>query len=202
MMTIHDIELTSNRILVGFQSTDNIVTPEVLKQIATHEMGHALVGIFTKHKKLIKVTINLSSPTSLGFTLFEPNESHLISKEDMIHEIMTLLGGRIAEELLFNTLTSGATHDFMQAKKYAEKMILDYGMGNKAIIPHGSDKYKEILDKEIDDVILESYHAAKSLLQRVLPLLKDCTDILVKDQVLKEEDIQSKIKNKYYYLFQ
>ena len=201
MMTINDIELTSNRILVGFQSTDNIVTPEVLAQVATHEMGHALIGIFTKYKKLIKVTINLSSPTSLGFTLFEPNETQLITKENMIHEIMILLGGRVAEELLFHTLTSGATHDFIQAKKVAEKMILDYGMGKKAIIPHGSEKYKEILDKEIDDIIIEAYYSARALLQKVEPLLKDCSDTLVKDQVLKEEDIQNKIKNKYHYLF-
>ena len=119
----------------------------------------------------------------------------------MIHEIMTLLGGRVAEELLFHTLTSGASHDFSQAKKFAEKMIMDYGMGQKAIIPHGSDKYKEILDKEIDDIIMEAYYATKSLLQKIEPLLKDCSDTLVKDQVLKEEDIQNKIKNKYYYLF-
>ena len=201
MMTISDIELTSNRILVGFQSTDNIVTPEILAQVATHEMGHALVGMFTKYKKLIKVTINLSSPTSLGFTLFEPNESQLITRQNMIHEIMTLLGGRVAEELLFHTLTTGASHDFSQAKKMAERMIVDYGMGKKTIIPHGSEKYKEMLDNEIDDIIIESYYATKSLLQKIEPLVKDCADTLVKEQSLKEEDIQNKIKNKYYYLF-
>ena len=201
IMTISDIELTSNRILVGFQSTDNIVSCDVLAQVAAHEMGHALVGIFTKYKKLIKVTINLSSPNSLGFTLFEPNEIQLLTRQNMIHEIMTLLAGRVAEELLFHTLTSGASHDFIQARKFAEKMILDYGMGQKAIIPHGSDKYKEMLDKEIDDIIIEAYYSTKSLLQKIEPLLKDCAETLVKDQVLKEEDIQNKIKNKYYYLF-
>jgi cell division protease FtsH len=114
---------------------------------------------------------------------------------------MTLLGGRVAEELLFHTLTTGASHDFSQAKKMAERMILDYGMGKKTIIPHGSEKYKEILDNEIDDIIMESYYATKSLLQKMEPLLKDCSEILVKEQSLKEEDIQNKIKNKYYYLF-
>jgi len=201
MMTIQDIEITSNRILVGFQSTDNIVTPEILAQVATHEMGHALVGMFTKYKKLIKVTINLSSPTSLGFTLFEPNETQLLTRQNMIHEIMTLLGGRVAEELLFQTLTSGATHDFAQAKKFAEKMIIDYGMGTKTIIPHGSERYKEMLDKEIDDILMEAYYGAKLLLQKVEPLLKDCAETLGKDQVLKEEDIKTKIK-KYHYLLQ
>jgi cell division protease FtsH len=199
-MTMQDIELTSNRILVGFQSTDHVITPEVLAQVATHEMGHALVGIFT-NKKLIKVTIHLSSPNSLGFTLFEPNERRLLSRENMIHEIMTLLGGRVAEELMFHTLTSGATHDFHQAKKMAEKMIIEYGMGRKAIIPHGSEKYKEIIDKEIDDVLMEAYYKTKTLLHRIEPLLKNCADTLMKDQVVKEEEIQSKIKNKYHYLF-
>ena len=199
-MTLHDIELTSNRILVGFQSTDTVVTPDVLNQVATHEMGHALVGIFTKYKKLVKVTINLSSPSSLGFTLFEPNEGQLFSRGNMLHEIMTLLGGRVAEELMFHTLTTGATHDFGQAKKLAEKMILDYGMGQKAIIPHGSDKYKEMIDKEIDDVLMEAYFETKALLQRVEPLLKDCAEMLVKEHVVKEEDIRNKIKTKYYYL--
>jgi cell division protease FtsH len=199
MMTIHDIELTSNRILVGFQSTDNVLSQDVLAQVSAHEMGHALVGIFT-NKKLIKVTINLSSPTSLGFTLFEPTDRHLLSRENMIHEIMTLLGGRVAEELLFHTLTSGATHDFNQAKKIAEKMIMEYGMGQKAMIPHGSDKYKETIDKEIDDVLMEAYYKTKSLLHRIEPLLKDCADSLMKDQVLKEEDVRLKIKNKFHYL--
>lgn len=200
MMTIQDIELTSNRILVGFQSTDHVISEEVLAQVAAHEMGHALVGIFT-NKKLIKVTINLSSPTSLGFTLFEPNERHLLSRENMVHEIMTLLGGRVAEELLFHTLTSGATHDFNQAKKVAEKMIMEYGMGQKAMIPHASDKYKEAIDKEIDDVLTEAYHKTKALLHRIEPLLKDCSETLMKDQLVKEEDVQIKIKNKYHYLF-
>jgi len=118
----------------------------------------------------------------------------------MLHEIMTLLGGRVAEELLFHTLTSGASHDFSQAKRLAEKMILDYGMGQKAMIPHGSDKYKEAIDKEIDDVLMEAYYATKALLQRVEPLLKDCADMLVKEHVVKEEDIRNKIKNKYYFL--
>ena len=80
-----------------------------------------------------------------------------------------------------------------------EKMI-DYGMGQKAIIPYGSDKYKEMIDKEIDDIILEAYYNTKSLLQKIEPLLQECSDLLVKEHVLKEEDIQNKIKNKYYYL--
>ena len=80
-------------------------------------------------------------------------------------------------------------------------MIVDYGMGKTPIIPHGSEKYKEVIDNEIDDIIVEAYYSTKALLQKIEPLLKDCADTLVKEQVLKEDDIQNKIKNKYHYLF-
>jgi cell division protease FtsH len=192
-ITMEDLEIISNRILVGFQSTAHILNKETLYQVAVHEMGHALIGYFTKHKKLIKVTINVWSPTSLGFTLFEPNDSLLTTKESLIHELMVLLGGRIAEEMICGTITTGATHDFLQAKKIAEKMIVEYGMGNHIMIPHGSDRYREIMDQEIDAVLATAYDNAKTLLLKIEPLIKDCADTLVKDHVLKEEDIRAKI---------
>ena len=198
-MTIQDIELVSNRILVGFQANEHVITPDVLMQVGIHEMGHALVGMFT-NKKLVKVTINLWSPTSLGFTLFEPNTSQLYTKDFMMHELMTILAGRVAEEVVFRTLSTGASHDFVEAKKLAEKMIVHYGMGQKMIIPEGSDHYKEMIDKEIDDLLTLAYHATKALIIKMEPLLKDCAESLVKEHVLKQEDIEQKIKNKYFYL--
>jgi cell division protease FtsH len=198
-MTIQDIELVSNRILVGFQANEHVITPDVLMQVAVHEMGHALVGMFT-NKKLVKVTINLWSPTSLGFTQFEPNTSQLYIKENLMHELMTILAGRIAEEAVFRTLSTGASHDFVEAKKLAEKMIVHYGMGQKMIIPEASEHYREMIDKEIDNLITLAYHATKALILKLDPLLRDCAESLVKEHVLKQEDIENKIKNKYFYL--
>lgn len=190
-ITMQDIELISNRMLVGFQSTEHVVTKETLYQVAVHEMGHALIGHFT-NKKLIKVTINLWSPTSLGYTLFEPSSSLLITKEYLMHELMMLLGGRIAEEIVCHSMTTGATHDFLQAKKLAEKMVIEYGMGNHAMIPHGSDRYRELIDVEIDTLLDTAYQNAKTMLLKIEPLLKKGADILMKDHVLKEEDIGKK----------
>ena len=191
VMTLNDIEVVMNRMLVGFQSTKQVLTPEALYQVAVHEMGHALIGYLTK-KKLIKVTINLWSPTSLGFTMFEPEP--LSTKEGMVHEIMILLGGRIAEEMLCRSITSGATHDFSQAKKLAEKMIIEYGMGNYAMIPHGSERFRERIDQEIEDILTLAYQSAKLLLIKVESVLKELAEQLMKDQVLKEEDIRMKLK--------
>ena len=189
-ITMQDLEIISNRILVGFQSTEHVLTKATLYQVAVHEMGHALIGYLTKHKKLVKVTINVWSPTSLGFTLFEPAQDLLVTKESLMHELMVLLGGRIAEEMICHTITTGATHDFSQAKKLAEKMIVEYGMGKHIMIPHGSERYREVMDQEIDDLLATAYDAARTMLLKVERHLMECADLLVKDHVLKEEDIR------------
>ena len=188
-ITMQDLEIISNRILVGFQSTEHVLTKATLYQVAVHEMGHALIGYLT-HKKLVKVTINVWSPTSLGFTLFEPSPALLVTKESLMHELMVLLGGRIAEEMICHTTTTGATHDFLQAKKLAEKMILEYGMGKHIMIPHGSERYREVMDQEIDDVLATAYDMAKTMLLKMEHVVKECADLLVKEHVLKEEDIR------------
>jgi len=203
VMNREDLEIISNRILVGFQSTENKLSEEMLFQVAIHEMGHALMGIFTKYKKLVKVTINLWSPKSLGFTLFEPNEtnSNLVTKEGLINELMVLLGGRVAEEIFFDKeISSGASHDLEQTRKIAENMIMNLGMGYKVILPSSSEKYKEIIDKEIDDLIVIAYQRTRNLLLNSETLLKECAELLVIEHELKPDIILKKIKNKYYYL--
>jgi cell division protease FtsH len=203
VMNREDLEIISNRILVGFQSTENKLSEEMLFQVAIHEMGHALMGIFTKYKKLVKVTINLWSPKSLGFTLFEPNEtnSNLVTKEGLINELMVLLGGRVAEEIFFDKeISSGASHDLEQTRKIAENMIMNLGMGYKVILPSSSEKYKEMIDKEIDDLIVIAYQRTRNLLLNSETLLKECAELLVIEHELKPDVILKKIKSKYYYL--
>jgi cell division protease FtsH len=203
IITQNDLEIISNRILVGWQSTENILSEEMLYQVAIHEMGHALIGLFTNYKKLLKVTINLWSPKSLGFTLFEPSEddTKLQLKDKLICELMVLLGGRIAEEIFFeNKISSGASQDIEQAKKITENMIIKLGMGKKMILPYASEKYKEQIDKEIEDLINEAYHNAKVILLNSKPLLDECAKLLVIEHELTREMIVKKIKNKYSYL--
>ena len=198
-----DLEIISNRILVGFQSIENKLSKEMLFQVAVHEMGHALIGLFTKYKKLIKVTINLWSPKSLGFTLFEPNESNsnIATKESLINELMVLLGGRVAEEIFFDKeISSGASHDLEQTKKIAENMIINLGMGYKVILSSSSDKYKEIIDKEIEDLVALAYQRTRLLLLSSDALLKECAELLVTDHELKPDIIIKKIRNRYFYL--
>jgi len=200
---VSDLEFIVNRILVGWQTSENIISNDMLYQIAVHEMGHAIVGLLTDYKKLVKVSLNLWSPKTPGYTLFETNEkdSNMYTKDRLISHLMVLLGGRIAEEQLFNgSITTGASHDLDEAKKLAEKMIITYGMGNNVIYPFSSDKYKEIIDNEISTLLETAYNKAKFLIINSKGLIEECSKILVDDHILFPEMINKKINNKYSYL--
>ena len=192
-----DINMIANRILVGFQSTKNQLSEDVIYQVAVHEIGHALIGLFTKHRKLIKITINLFSPKTLGFTLFEPSSSTIQTKEQLINEIMVLLGGRIAEEIMFKNMniSSGASHDIQEVKKIAEQMIVHLGMGDKIVI---SNQNK--INDEIDNLILLAYDRAKILLSNAEPVIKDAAKLLTITHELTPDMITNLITNKYPYI--
>ena len=192
-----DINIIANRILVGFQSNKNQLSEDVIYQVAVHEIGHALIGLLTKYRKLVKITINLFSPTTLGFTLFEPSSTIIQTKEQLIHEIMILLGGRIAEEIIFkNTnISSGASHDIQEVKKIAEQMIVHLGMGDKIVI---SDPIK--INAEIDNIISIAYDRAKIILSNTEPLIKDSAKLLTIQHELTPDMIINLISNKYPYI--
>ena len=194
-ITKDDLNLIANRILVGFQSVKNQLTEDMIYQVAVHEIGHALMGLFTKHRKLIKITINLYSPKTLGFTLFEPASTTIQTKEQLIGEMMVLLGGRIAEEVMFKDISSGASHDLQQVKKIAEQMIVNLGMGDKVVI---SDQDK--INAEIDNIIAIAYARTKILLSNAEPLIKDCAKLLAINYELTPEMITSLMANKYPHI--
>jgi cell division protease FtsH len=195
IITKDDLNMIANRILVGFQSVKNQLTEEMIYQVAVHEIGHALMGIFTKHRKLIKITINLYSPKSLGFTLFETSSTPIQTKEQLISEMMILLGGRIAEEIMFKDVSSGASQDLQQVKKIAEQMIVHLGMGDKIVI---SDPAQ--INAEIDHIIDIAYSRTKILLSNAESLIKDCAKLLTINYELTPEMITNLISNKYPHI--
>jgi cell division protease FtsH len=198
----NDIEIITNRILTGWQVTENKLSEEMIKQVAIHELGHALVSIFTNYKKILKVTLNLWSPKALGFTLFEESSNLVIStKEDLYKEIMVLLGGRIAEEIFYNDkISSGALEDFNRVKNIIHKMVVEYGMGSSAYLPQNSDKYKEKLDLEIETIFNTAYAETKYLLLNSKQILNICANLLIVEKEISEEQIRSKLKSTYNYL--
>ena len=185
-MTRQDLETMSTRTLTGFQAVETKVTPEQLYQVAIHEMGHAYTSIFTGHKKVIKVNIHLWSPKSLGFTLFETQDNAMLTKESLMGELMVLLGGRVAEEIFFgDKLSTGSSHDIEQAKKIAEQMVVNWGMGERIIYPSGSEFYKKILEQEIDTLLQRAFLETKVLLIENSLKLQEMAELLVKTREIK-----------------
>ena len=195
-MTRQDLELIANRIHTGFQPSEKKITESQLYQIAIHEMGHAFTALLTKYKKVIKVSINLFSPQCLGFTLFETSQSVMTTKQELMCEIMVLLGGRVAEEIFcIGGMTTSASRDIEYAKKITEQMVLYYGMGDKIVYPQGSDEYRKLIDKEMDNIIAQAYDRTKTLLSTIQPLIKDAAELLVKKREMKIDEIQILYRN-------
>jgi len=190
MMSRSDLEMMANRILVGFQSVETKLSEPQLFQVAIHEMGHAFTAKLTGSKKVVKVSIHLWSPKSLGFTQFEVNEQALLNKENLIYELMVLLGGRVAEELLFGTrVSNGASQDIVQTKKLAEQMVTHWGMGDRIIYPSGSEFYRKILEQEIDELIQTAYRQTKNLLTCKIAQMTKMANTLVEVREIKGEDL-------------
>jgi ATP-dependent Zn protease len=111
---------------------------------------------------------------------------------------MILLSGRIAEEVFYNvSVTTGAINDFEEALKLAEKMIVYYGMGSNIIYPNTSEKYKELIDNEVIQLINNAYNYAEILIINCKELIYETSEILKKDKLLKADKIEELINNKY-----
>ena len=184
-----DLERVSNRILGGYQSTKVNLTEAELYQVAVHEMGHALTG-YMKKRPFVKVCIHLWSPKTLGFTQFVSTPSPVLSRDDLFTDLMILLGGRVAEEIVLGTVSSGASKDLEEASRIAENMVLKYGMGHDIFIPHASDKYREEVDYEIAFLLKDAYQQTRVLLSSICPWLKSSATILAQTHEIRYKDLQ------------
>ena len=197
-----DIDLVMNKIMVGWQPNQHQFTSDILDRIAIHEMGHAIVGYFSKHhSKVSKVIINLSAPTSPGYTLFETSTESIFTREALFEHLMILLAGRIAEEIFYDvSVTTGAINDFQEAFKLAEKMIIYYGMGKNIIYPNLSDKHKQKIDDEVVSLIKDAYQMSKIILEQSKSLISECALILKKDKIIKADKLMDIINRNHRYL--
>ena len=200
--TFKDFDLVLNKMMVGWQPNEHEFTSDIIDHIAIHEMGHAIVGIFSKHhSKMTKVIINLSSPKSPGYTVFESSTSNIYTRESLFEHLMILLSGRIAEEIFYGvSVTTGALNDFEEALKLAEKMVVFYGMGTNVIYPRTSDKYKEMVDTEVTEVIQKAYSYAEIILRKSKKLIRETSEILKRDKFLDADTIRELIDKNHAYL--
>lgn len=197
--TVSDIDIVVNRMMVGWQPNEHQFTANIIDNIAIHEMGHAIVGLLSKHhSKVTKVVINLQAPQSPGYTVFERSSSPIFTREALFEHLMILLAGRIAEEIVFDvSVTTGAIGDFEEALKLAEKMIVYYGMGKNVIYPSMSEKYKEMIDEEVAKLIHDAYGYAEFILRNSKEFMQEGAELLKRDKLLKAETLVELMNTKY-----
>ena len=199
IFTEEDIDIVMNKMMVGWQPNEHEFSSNMIDSISIHEMGHAIVGMLSKHhSKMSKVVINLSSPKTPAYTVFEAATSSIFTREALFEHLMILLAGRIAEEVFFDvSVTTGAINDFEEALKLAQEMIVYYGMGKQIIYPSMSDKYKEIIDSEVATLLHSAYEYAEFIIQNSKDLIIEGAEILKRDKLLKADTLLDLLNGKY-----
>ena len=200
MISLTDLESVLNKSLVGWKETESIFSTDMIKRIAIHEMGHSLSGLLMKdHAKLSRVYLNNLSPKNPGYTVFETNEidANIFTKEKLFAHLVVLLSGRNAEKLFFNkSVTTGAMKDFEQAYKLAEDMIVKYGMGDYDIYTFISNRSKDIIDKEIFDLLEKANNKSFEILDKCKDVIDELSDLLIERNKLDRRTIELKIYRK------
>lgn len=177
-----DFEEAIETVIAGYKRKGTILSPEEKKIIAYHEIGHALVAAMQSHSAPVhKITIIPRTSGALGYTMqVEEEERFLMSKEEIFNKIVTFTGGRAAEEIVFNSITSGASNDIEQATKLARAMVTRFGMSEKFgmmgletmtnVYLGGdssltcSDETAAKIDVEVHKIIEKAYGKAKTIL--------------------------------------
>tara|TARA_B100000963_G_scaffold12624_2_gene9740 strand:+ start:1923 stop:3950 length:2028 start_codon:yes stop_codon:yes gene_type:complete len=209
MIEWSDLEFVNNRILAGWQDKESKFSEDIIDRIIVHELGHALVGFLSKdHANVMKVVLNMWSPTSPGYTVFEnaDEDSNIYTKDGLISHLMVLLGGRIAEEIFYGySVTSGAKQDLEQAYDLSKTMIINYGMGEKNIYPDLSEQSKFEIDKEISKILMEANEMSYRIIDDNKKVVKLLVNKLKESKLITPDDIYnavraSLISNKYLNL--
>ena len=204
IMTLDDLEIVLSRILVGFQANQNMFSANMIERIAVHELGHAITGMLLKsHSKMSSINLNLWSPNSPGYTVFETEEidANIFTKEKLFSHLVVLLSGRVAEQIFYgDSVTTGASKDFEEAYKLASRMITIYGMGNRTIYSVNSDKSREIIDLEVNEILENAEKKSLEILNDSKGLIEYFIPKLIKDKNIKRKQVEHVLGTAFPYL--
>ena len=189
-------------IIAGKEKKDRILSEKEKKIVAYHEVGHALAAALQKNTDPVqKITIVPRTMGALGYTMQMPEEEkYLMSADELFEDIVTLVSGRMAEELIFNIKTTGAANDIERASKLARAMVAQYGMSdefgmtalesteNKYLdgrnVSNCSEETKTKLDNEVVRVIKEAHEKSRKLLGDNLEALHKISDYLIEKETI------------------
>ena len=204
-----DLEESIEVVIAGYQKKNAIMTDSEKKVVAYHEIGHALVAALqTDSAPVQKITIIPRTSGALGYTMqVEQNDKVLMTKEELENKIATLTGGRAAEELVFNSITTGASNDIEQATKLARAMITRYGMteefdmvaletvnnqylGGDASLACSADTQKEV-DRKVVQTVRVQHEKALKLLKDNRGKLEELAGYLYEKETITGEEFMT-----------
>ncbi|MFC4740767.1 ATP-dependent zinc metalloprotease FtsH [Flavobacterium ponti] len=195
-----------DRIIGGLEKKNKIITKEEKRAIAVHEAGHATVSWMLEHAApLIKVTI-VPRGQSLGAAWYLPEERQIVRPEQMLDEMCATMGGRAAEKVMFNNISTGALSDLEKVTKQARAMVTIYGLNEKLgnityydssgqndynfSKPYSEDTAR-VIDSEISILIEGQYQRAIKLLEENKDKLNQLADILIEKEVIFKDDLET-----------
>lgn len=195
-----DLEESIETVIAGYQRKGAVISPAEKKVIAYHEIGHALVAAMQKHSAPVhKITIIPRTNGALGYTMqISENDSVLMTKEELFNKIVTMTGGRSAEEVVFGSITSGASNDIEQATKLARSMVTRLGMteefdmmatevvANRYLGGDAALQCSEMTAGKIDAKVLALIKEAHAKARTILQDNRDKLDVLAQYLLEKE----------------
>lgn len=205
-VTTHDLEESVEVVIAGAQKKGMVISEEEKKIIAYHEIGHAMVAAKQTHSAPVhKITIIPRTSGALGYTMqIDSGEQYLMSRDDIFNRITTLTGGRAAEEIICNTVTTGASNDIERATKMARAMVTRYGMSDKygmmaletvnnAYLGGDtslacSDETAADIDKEVHRIINEAHDKARQIIRDNLDKMHETTGFLLEKETITGEE--------------
>lgn len=210
-----DLEEAVEVIIAGKEKKDRILSKQERKIVAFHEVGHALVaGLLEGTDPVHKITIVPRTMGALGYTMQLPEEEkYLVSKEEMLNQITVMLGGRAAEEVVFNMVSTGASNDIERATQSARSMVTVYGMTERfdmmalesiqnryldgRAVRNCSEETSTLVDEEILKIIRQCHNKSIELLTENRDLLDEISEYLLEKETIFGTDFERFIYNKY-----
>ncbi|MCL5986980.1 MAG: ATP-dependent zinc metalloprotease FtsH [Actinobacteria bacterium] len=204
-----EIQQAVERVIAGPEKKTRIISEKEKKIIAFHESGHAIVAHLLANTEMVHKISIISRGRALGYTITLPTEDkYLVSKAEFMQNLAQLLGGRVAEEMMFSDVTTGSQNDLERATKIARQMVCEYGMSDKlgpialgqkeeqvflgrdfASHPDYSDQIAYEIDQEIKKIVELSYSMAKHVLEDKRDRLELLANQLIEKETLARNEI-------------
>uniref|UniRef100_A0A803XUF2 SPG7 matrix AAA peptidase subunit, paraplegin n=1 Tax=Meleagris gallopavo TaxID=9103 RepID=A0A803XUF2_MELGA len=203
-----NFEYAVERVIAGTAKRNKILSPEERKVVAFHESGHALVGWLLEHTEAVmKVSIAPRTNAALGFAQILPREQYLFTREQLLERMCMALGGRVAEAITFNKVTTGAQDDLKRVTKIAYSMVKQYGMVpsiGQISFPDGestagigrrpfSQGLQQMMDHEAKVLVAQAYRRTEKLLLDNRDKLQTLSNALLEKEVINYDDIEALI---------